>query len=119
MKSSAAIIAILLLCPIALPAAAQRLLLGRWQAEIGGAAAMLTIITADGVGWVHGVMTYEPPLAGFAGAPFTTQIVNGSFAIRFANGSRYEDLHWCAVTLCGTYYTLDGSATQVSFARTP
>ena len=78
------------------PAAAQqRLLYGRWQGQLAGSAAALTIITADAEGWVHGTLYYEPPLDGFAGAPFTTRIETGSFTIRLANGTRYEGLHWC------------------------
>ncbi len=63
-------------------AAQQRLLYGRWQGQLADSAAALTIITADGEGWVHGTLYYEPPLDGFAGAPFTTRIETGSFTIR-------------------------------------
>jgi hypothetical protein len=98
-------------------AAQQRLLYGRWQGQLAGSAAALTIITADGEGWVHGTLYYEPPLVGFAGAPFTTRIETGSFTIRLANGTRYEGLHWCRATLCGTYYAPDDTAIPVVFAR--
>jgi hypothetical protein len=63
-------------------AAQQRLLYGRWQGQLAGSAAALTIITADGEGWVHGTLYFEPPLDGFAGAPFTTRIETRSFTIR-------------------------------------
>ena len=102
---------------MATPAAAQRLLYGRWQAQLPGGAATLTIITADGEGWIHGTLYYQPPLDGFAGAPFTTRIDNGAFTIRFANGTRYDGMHWCRATLCGTYFAPDETATPVVFAR--
>jgi hypothetical protein len=98
-------------------AAQQRLLYGRWLGQLADSAAALTIITVDGEGWVHGTLYYEPPLDGFAGAPFTTRIETGSFTIRLANGTRYEALHWCRATLCGTYYAPDDSAIPVTFSR--
>lgn len=98
-------------------AAQQRLLYGRWQGRLADSAVALTIITVDGEGWVHGTLYYEPPLDGFAGAPFTTRIETGSFTIRLANGTRYEGLHWCRATLCGTYHTPDDTATPMVFAR--
>jgi hypothetical protein len=107
----------LALLVLATPAAAQRLLYGRWQAQLAGSAAALTIITVDGDGWIHGTLYFEPPLDGFAGAPFTTRIEGGAFTIRFANGTRYDGMHWCRATLCGTYYALDETATRVVFSR--
>jgi len=98
-------------------AAQQRLLYGRWQARFADTAAALTVITVDGDGWIHGTLYYEPPLDGFAGAPFTTRIDNGVFAIRFANGTRYDGMHWCRATLCGTYRALDETVTAVVFSR--
>ena len=79
----------------------------------------LTIITADGDGWVHGTLYYDPPQDGFAGAPFTTQIEKGAFSIRLANGTRYEDLHWCSAALCGRFYTPDDTMSPVFLARAP
>jgi hypothetical protein len=109
-----------LLLGLAEPAAAQRLLLGSWQATLGQSTATLTIITADGDGWVHGTLRYEPPLDdGFACSPFTTQIENGAFAIRLFNGTRYTDVHWCRDALCGVFYAPDDTATPVEFARPP
>ena len=107
----------LCLC-IGVPAAAQRLLIGSWQAKLDQSAVSLTIITADGDGWVHGVIRYEPPRAdGFAGSPFTTHIDNGAFTIRLFDGTRYADMHWCRDALCGTFYMPDDTATPVAFAR--
>jgi hypothetical protein len=98
----------------------QRLLIGTWQARLGPSAVTLTIITADGEGWVHGIVHYDPPQAdGFAGSPFTTHIENGAFSIRLFNGTRYADIHWCSDELCGTFYTPDDTATPVDFARPP
>jgi hypothetical protein len=96
---------------------AQRLLIGGWQARLGTSTATLTIITADGDGWVHGVMRYEPPQDGFAGSPFTTHIDNGAFSIHLVNGTRYADMHWCRDALCGTFYQPDDTATPVIFER--
>ncbi len=97
--------------------AAQRLLLGSWQGKLDQSTAILTIITADGEGWVHGVLRYDPPRDGFGGSPFTTRIENGAFTIRLFNGTRYEGLHWCRYTLCGVFYTPDDTAIPVSFVR--
>ena len=102
---------------LASSAEAQRLLYGRWQARVAGSTAGLTIITVDNGGWVHGTLYYDPPLDGFAGAPFTTQIENAAFAIRLADGTRYDGLHWCGATLCGTRYARDETATPVIFSR--
>jgi hypothetical protein len=115
LRAAVAVLALIGLA--AAPAFGQRLLLGRWLGTIDGTAAVLTIITADSEGRVHGTMVYDPPLGGFAGAPFTSHIVDGSFAIRFADGSRYDGIHWCGTTLCGIYVALDGSATPAGFAR--
>jgi len=100
-----------------MPGWSQRLLLGSWQAKLGPSTATLTIITADGEGWMHGVLRYEPPQDGFAGSPFTTHIDNGAFAIRLVNGTRYDDMHWCRDALCGTFYTPDDTAAPVVFER--
>jgi hypothetical protein len=109
---------LILLLGLAQPAAAQRLLLGSWQATLGQSTATLTIITADDDGQLHGTLRYEPPQDdGFAGAPFTTQIENGAFSIRLFNGTRYADLHWCRDALCGVFYAPDDTATPVEFAR--
>jgi hypothetical protein len=78
----------------------------------------LTIITADGDGWVHGIVHYDPPQAdGFAGSPFTTRIENGVFSIRLVNTTRYADMHWCSDELCGTFYAPDDTATPIDFTR--
>jgi hypothetical protein len=105
------------LLAVAGPAAAQRLLLGGWRAQFGGSTAVLTIITEDGDGWVHGTLHYDPPQDGFAGSPFTTQIENGAFKIRLVNGTRYDDMHWCGAALCGKFYTPDDTVTEVLFVR--
>jgi hypothetical protein len=107
-------LALLLAAP---PAQSQHLLYGRWLTPLNGTTATLVIITADSDGQIHGTLSYDPPQNGFAGAPFTTQIENGAFTIRLANGTRYEDLHWCSDTLCGKYYAPDDTATPVWFAR--
>jgi len=109
--------ALALLIAVTAPAWGQRLLIGGWQGMLGQSTATLTIITADGDGWVHGMLRYEPPQDGFGGSPFTTHIENGAFAIRLVNGTRYEDMHWCRDELCGIFYTQDDTATPVSFAR--
>jgi hypothetical protein len=97
---------------------AQRLLIGSWQTTLGPSAVTLTIITADGDGWVHGVVRYDPPQTdGFAGSPFTTRIENGAFSIRLFNGTRYADMHWCSDELCGTFYAPDDTATPIDFTR--
>ena len=102
------------------PASAQRLLLGVWQGKLDQSTATLTIITADGEGWVHGTLYYDPPQPdGFAGSPFTTHIENGAFSIRLVNGTRYDDLHWCRDALCGVFHAQDDTATPVGFARPP
>jgi hypothetical protein len=108
-----------LLAAVAAPAWGQRLLYGRWQAELDESVATMIIITVDGEGWLHGTLFYDPPQDGFAGAPFTTQIERGAFTIRLANGTRYEDLHWCSATLCGKFYTPDDTMTPVVFTRPP
>jgi hypothetical protein len=108
-----------ILVTVAAPTAGQRLLYGSWQAKVGDSTATLIIITADADGWVHGTLSYDPPRDGFAGAPFTTRIENGAFAIRFDNGTRYEDLHWCSATLCGKFYAPDDTVTGVVFTRPP
>ncbi|HWB47928.1 MAG TPA: hypothetical protein VG651_02365 [Stellaceae bacterium] len=97
----------------------QRLLLGTWQAKLDRSLATLTIITADGEGWVHGILHYEPPQDGFAGSPFTAHIDNGAFSIRLDNGTRYDDLHWCRDVLCGVFHTQDDTTTPIAFARPP
>ncbi|HYM73968.1 MAG TPA: hypothetical protein VET89_13375 [Stellaceae bacterium] len=102
---------------VAGPVVAQRLLYGRWQARLADSVAVLTVITVDGDGWIHGTLYYEPPLGGFGGAPFTTRIENGEFAIRFADGTRYGGMHWCGAILCGTYHALDETAIPVLFNR--
>ncbi|HTW53464.1 MAG TPA: hypothetical protein VME45_16355 [Stellaceae bacterium] len=100
------------------PAWAQKLLYGSWQGRVDQSLATLTIITVDDAGLVHGTLRYDPPQSdGFAGSPFTTQIENGAFAIRFVNGTRLADMHWCREDLCGTFYTPDNTATPVDFAR--
>ena len=80
--------------------------------------ATLTIITADGDGWLHGILRYDPPQAdGFAGSPFTTHIDNGTFSIRLFNGTSYADMHWCRDRLCGVFHAPDDTTTPVDFAR--
>jgi hypothetical protein len=107
-----------LLIALAAPAWGQKLLYGSWQGTVDQSTATLTIITVDGDGWIRGTLRYEPPQAdGFAGAPFTTRIENGAFAIRLVNGTRCADMHWCRDDLCGTYYTPDDTASPVDFAR--
>jgi hypothetical protein len=111
-------VAVALLIALAPPAWGQRLLYGSWQGSIDQSTATLTIITVDDEGSVHGMLRYDPPQAdGFAGSPFTTKIENGAFAIRFVNGTRLVDMHWCREDLCGTFYTPDNTATQVDFSR--
>ena len=111
-------LALALCLSIGIPALAQRLLIGGWQTKLDRSAVTLTIITADGEGWIHGVIRYEPPRAdGFAGSPFTTRIENGAFTIRLFDGTRYADMHWCRDELCGTFFMPDDTATQVAFAR--
>jgi hypothetical protein len=112
-------IAAVMLLAIAVPAAsAQRLLIGTWQTRLDQSTTTLTIITADGDGWVHGTLRYDPPQQdGFAGSPFTTHIENGAFAIRLVNGTSYDDMHWCRDTLCGVFHAPDATATPVAFAR--
>jgi hypothetical protein len=112
-------LALAALVAIAAPAAAQRLLLGSWQATLGRTIATLTIITADSDGWVHGMLRYDPPQDGFAGSPFTTHIDNGAFTIRLVNGTRYADMHWCRDALCGVFHAPDDTATSVAFSRPP
>jgi hypothetical protein len=113
-------LALALFIASAASAAGQRLLIGTWQTKLGLSAVTLTIITADGDGWAHGIVHYDPPQAdGFAGSPFTTHIENGAFSIRLVNATRYADMHWCSDELCGTYYTPDDTATPVDFARPP
>jgi hypothetical protein len=98
----------------------QRLLLGSWQAKLNQSTATLVIITADGEGWVHGILRYEPPQQdGFAGSPFTTHIENGAFSVRLVNGTRYDDLHWCRDELCGVFHAQDDATTPIAFARPP
>jgi len=110
--------ALVLLVAVAPPGVAQRLLLGTWEAQLDRSTARLTIITADGDGWVHGTLYYDPPPPdGFAGAPFTTRIEDGAFSIRLVNGTRYDDLHWCRDALCGVFHAQDDTATPVDFAR--
>jgi len=110
--------ALALLITGACSAFGQRLLIGSWQTRLGPSAVSLTIITADGAGWVHGVVHYDPPQAdGFAGSPFTTHIENGAFSIRLFNGTRYAGMHWCGDELCGTFYTPDDTASPVDFTR--
>jgi hypothetical protein len=107
-----------LLLAAATPSPAQRLLLGTWQAKLEQSTATLTIITADGDGWVHGTLRYDPPQQdGFAGSPFTAHIDNGAFAIRLVNGTRYDDLHWCRDTLCGVFHEQDDTTIPIVFAR--
>lgn len=111
-------LAFALFIALAVPAWGQKLLYGSWQGKIDQSTATLTIITVDGDGWIHGMLRYEPAQPdGFAGAPFTTKIENGAFAIRLINGTRYTDMHWCRDDLCGTYYTPDDTAAPVDFAR--
>jgi hypothetical protein len=113
-------LALSLLIASAVGAFGQRLLIGTWRAALGASAVTLTIITADGDGWIHGILHYDPPQAdGFAGSPFTTHIENGAFSVRLLNGTRYADMHWCSDELCGTFYTLDDTATPVDFTRPP
>ena len=110
-------LALLLLGAILATAAAQRLLIGAWQGRLGSSSVTLTIITAGGDGSLHGTLYYDPPLDGFAGAPFTTTIENGAFSIHLVNGTRYDDLHWCRDALCGVFHALDDTATPIDFAR--
>jgi hypothetical protein len=96
----------------------QWLLLGRWEARLDNSTVTLTIITADGEGWVHGTLRYDPPQSdGFAGAPFTTRIEDGGFSNRLFNGTRYDDMHWCRDTLCGVFHAPDDTTTPIDFAR--
>jgi hypothetical protein len=105
---------------LAAPSVAQRLLLGTWQTKLDQSTATLVIITADGEGWVHGVLRYEPPQQdGFAGSPFTTHIENGAFSVRLVNGTRYDDLHWCRDALCGVFHAQDDTTTPITFTRPP
>ena len=107
-----------LLIALAMPAWGQRLLYGSWQGKIDQSTATLTIITVDDAGWIHGTLRYAPAQSdGFAGAPFTTKIEDGAFAIRLINGTRYADMHWCRSDLCGTYTTPDDTVTPVDFVR--
>jgi hypothetical protein len=63
-------IAVVALFALGSASVAQRLLLGTWQAKLDRSTATLIIITADGEGWVHGILRYEPPQQdGFAGSP--------------------------------------------------
>ena len=111
-------VAVALLAALAAPVWGQKLLYGRWQGAVDQSTATLTIITVDDDGGIHGALRYEPPQSdGFAGSPFTTKIEQGAFAIRFLNGTRYADMHWCREDLCGTYYAPDDTATPVDFAR--
>lgn len=113
-------LALALLLALAAPAWGQKLLFGSWQGTVDQSAVTLTIITADDDGWIHGTLRYDPPQPdGFAGAPFTVRIEHGAFALRFINGTRYADMHWCRDDLCGTYYTPDDTATAVDFTRAP
>ena len=112
------LVGLALLALAAIPVWGQRLLLGAWQGRLGQSIVTLTIITADGEGWVHGTLRYDPPGAdGFASAPFTTRIENGAFSIHLFNGTRYGDLHWSGDELCGSYHAPDDTATPVAFAR--
>jgi len=112
------LVGLALLALVAQPVWGQRLLLGAWQGWLGQSMVTLTIITADGEGWLHGILRYDPPQAdGFAGAPFTTRIENGEFSIRLLNGTRFGGLHWCGDELCGTYHAPDDTATPMTFAR--
>lgn len=111
---------LVLLAAIAAPASGQRLLLGSWRQTNpapGQSATMLAIISEDNEGRLEGVVRYDPPQDGFAGAPFTSTIEGGGFTIRLINGTRYQDLHWCRETLCGTFYAPDNTATPVTFER--
>lgn len=111
-------LALAVLLALAAPAWGQKLLYGNWQGTVDQSTATLTIITVDDDGRIHGTLRYDPPQSdGFAGSPFTTRIENGAFAIRFINGTRYTDLHWCRDDLCGTYYTPDDTAAPIDFAR--
>jgi hypothetical protein len=111
-------LALALLLAVAAPAWGQRLLIGTWQGRLDQSTATLIIITADGDGWLHGTLRYDPPQSdGFAGAPFTTHIENGAFSIRLFNGTRFDDMHWCRDELCGTFHAPDDTATPVEFAR--
>jgi hypothetical protein len=110
-------LALALIAVLASPSWGQRLLLGAWQATVGESTASLIIITADGDGWVHGTLRYEPPQNGFAGSPFTAHIDNGAFSIRLVNDTRFDDLHWCRDALCGVFHAQDDTATPVAFAR--
>jgi hypothetical protein len=113
-------IVLLSLIGVATVAWGQRLLIGTWQAKLDQSTATLVIITADGEGWVHGVLRYEPPQQdGFGGSPFTAHIDNGAFSIRLVNGTRYDDLHWCRAALCGVFHAQDDTATPIAFARPP
>jgi hypothetical protein len=110
--------AVALLVALAAPAWGQKLLYGSWQGSVDQSTATLTIITVGDDGLVHGTLRYDPPQSdGFAGSPFTTKIEDGAFAIRFVNGTRLVDMHWCREDLCGTFYTLDNTATPVDFTR--
>jgi hypothetical protein len=107
-----------LLIGLAAPAWGQHLLLGYWKSPPNNESdTMLVIISEDREGWIQGVVQYLTPRDGFTGAPFTTKIENGAFAIRFLNGTRYADMHWCREDLCGTFYAADGTATPVDFTR--
>jgi hypothetical protein len=111
-------VAAAVLLAIAVPASAQRLLIGTWQTRLDQSIATFTIITADGDGWVHGTLLYDPPQPdGFGGSPFTTRIENGAFAIRLVNGTSYDDMHWCRDALCGVFHGPDNTATPVAFSR--
>ena len=113
-------IAVVALFALGSASVAQRLLLGTWQAKLDRSTATLIIITADGEGWVHGILRYEPPQQdGFAGSPFTAHIENGAFSVALVNGTRYDDLHWCRDALCGTFHAQDDTTTPISFARPP
>ena len=90
------------------PANAQRLLIGSWRATLDQSAVTLVIITAEGDGWLQGILRYDTPRAdGFAGAPFTTQIQNGGFSFGLDNNTSFRDIHWCGDALCGTYFAPD------------
>lgn len=111
-------LAFALLIALAGPAWGQKLLYGNWRGTVGQSTATLIIITVDNDGWIHGTLRYDPPQTdGFAGSPFTTKIEHGAFAIRFINGTRYTDMHWCRDDLCGTYYTPDDTADPIDFSR--
>jgi hypothetical protein len=113
-------LALVLLVALAAPASAQRLLLGSWrQTEPAPdqTTTVLAILSEDNDGRIEGVLHYDPPQDGFAGAPFTAMIENGGFTIHLINGTRYQDMHWCRDALCGTLYTPDETATRVTFER--